>query len=58
MCEYHSVNHHLFNLMIRLLEDRFYSGFRQWFWRARTILGRLLVAQVVIYHDYGILQVN
>lgn len=34
--------------MIRLLEDRFYSGFRQWFWRAGTILGRRLVAQVVI----------
>nr|CCA24317.1 hypothetical protein UM06265.1 [Albugo laibachii Nc14] len=33
------------DLMIEYLEDRFYSGFRQWFRQARTVRGRLLVAQ-------------
>ena len=34
--------------MIKFLEDRFYSGFRHWFRRARTVRGRLLVAQTMV----------
>ena len=34
--------------MIEFLEDRFYSGFRHWFRRARTVRGRLLVAQTMV----------
>ena len=36
------------DLMIEFLEDRFYGGFRQWFRRARTVRGRLLVAQTMV----------
>ena len=34
--------------MIEFLEDRFYGVFRQWFRRARTLCGRLLVAQTLV----------
>nr|CCA22927.1 AlNc14C173G8057 [Albugo laibachii Nc14] len=34
--------------MIEFLEDSFYSRFRYWFPRARTVRGRLLVAQTMV----------
>nr|CCA19887.1 AlNc14C81G5297 [Albugo laibachii Nc14] len=43
------------DLMIEFLEDRFYSVFRQCFRRARTVRGRLLVSQTMVYHACGIL---
>ena len=35
-------------LIMEILEKRFYDGFRMWFRRARTVRGRLLMAQTMI----------
>ena len=35
------------NLIVEALDNRFYEGFRLWFGRARTLQGRLLIAQTM-----------
>ena len=42
--EQSSVDH----ILVDLLEQRFYDGFKLWYRRARTLRGRLLVAQTMV----------